>query len=419
VLGSMALNRPTGKKSEGYCKPLLKINSAMESRAVKPPTQLCLEDAALLSLDDKQNQGCRCSRSDVAHSKLPSCCRETPPSLACRSVDKDFKEKEHRLRALSHLFLAPSQYAFQFLQVDSCSDPQKCKAQLITAIATQGAPSAGSSTLMWEWTTRYRVRFQDAAKSRQWEWYADEDGQTKKALKAKVFSGGISPDVVAKHYFGVPFHANSVRLYPSCWVGRSMALRVEVFARVQEFSFKKLRKALESADEREVTEIEQQNLGDANDGGAGNTVKNTVQDTSQQILKTIADDPTPTPTPSPTPTSIPTPVAKKAAADVFAAIPKLCDVVKKATSDAFKQWSLGLGGSGTVYITPKERIKINATSVTVQAFQRRVVKGAGLLVKQLICFATNAKSRQQCCVFKRTKKLGTTWPTQAYETLML
>ena len=57
------------------------------------------------------------------------------------------------------------------------------------------------------------------------------------------------------------------------------------------------------------------------------------------------------------------------------------------------------------------------------AYQRRKVKGGGLLVKQLLCYRelndANLDSPEKCCVNKASEQLVSIWPSQALETKLM
>jgi len=96
-----------------------------------------------------------------------------------------------------------------------------------------------------------------------------------------------------------------------------------------------------------------------------------------------------------------------------------CDDILSATYESFKKWTLGMAGSGAIYQTSKQKITVGSTEYTFQAYQRRVVKGAGLLEKRLVCFKTKTDQDESCCVGKDSELLGAIWPEQTIETKLL
>jgi len=120
---------------------------------------------------------------------------------------------------------------------------------------------------------------------------------------------------------------------------------------------------------------------------------------------------------------------------------------------SFAKWTDGLDGSGAVFQSPAVDIKVGAGAFRFKAFQRRVIKNKGMLIKKLICrdalrpgmkTAKKKKKKQSgeeedlgesaelsdeqlelmevgggattCCVSKNSTTVGGHWPEQKVET---
>jgi len=442
------------------------------------------------------------------------------------------------------LYLSPSEYSSQYLQIDLCSLREdapdcsdtcmhelglkstlgcgevndrcpscSCKPQHITAIATQGNP-LGSSTIESEWVSEYLVSFLMAGENgkEQWRFYSSQ-GTTDSMVHAKILQGGVSKDDVYKNYFTSPVLAKAVRIHPVCWYGRAMSLRVELFQCLNEFSWKGLEENLASTGVgsfKHTTDTDKR-LGEGRRGGAflstqgsftlsaGNRAGNSerqldlgssnrtegssnpvaaAEATTEAVESNQTDG-------SSNPSdnfleSLATEVGKvnrgvnrskkkkgagdsaggkeqqdkrkqQAAADraasqkqqptggkgaaraatgaVEAAESQLplspkpmvpCSDILKATAPAFELWTLGMGGSGAIYQTFGHEVYFGGKMYAFSAYQRRVVAGAGLLQKQLVCYRlVNSTEQETCCVGKNSKPLYDHWPQQSLETKLL
>jgi len=103
------------------------------------------------------------------------------------------------------------------------------------------------------------------------------------------------------------------------------------------------------------------------------------------------------------------------------------------TATSFSAWTDGLDGGGGVFQSDTVDIKVNGDVYAFKAFQRRVVRGRGLLTKQLVCFKRKKQAntdkavhqlgeasaaQEQCCVSKSSSPFGKEWPAQSIETKM-
>jgi len=394
-------------------------------------------------------------------------------------------------------YLLPAQYSSQYLQIDLCSLLEDkhgcadtglekmgkksavgcsnaevlkdcpscaCKPQYITAIATQGS-SFGSSVQEEEWVSGYLVSYLmhgEDGKER-WKFYS-EQGPTHLMTKATVLPGGSSKDDVRKNFLAAPVLAKAIRIHPTCFYGRAISLRVELFQCLNDFSWKGLEEEMLSkgsiGQKSNILKSEVRRLGEGRRGGrsmstqgsftisSGNRAGNSERQLdlgSSQLTDTV--DPLQSKLKSDLLVlqSKTTTVAKSAtreAADLTKTAAKVnttargvdesatgqpalplqstlqCTDILKATASAFEQWTLGMGGSGAIYQTAAHEIKLGNKKYVFHAYQRRVVSGAGLLQKQLVCYV-EGKLPEACCVGKSSKALAGTWPQQSLETKLM
>jgi hypothetical protein len=284
-------------------------------------------------------------------------------------------------------YLTPDEFHRQYLQVNLGM------VHHITAIATQGDPSTKS------WVSQYRLRFSRAEEPEAdtWRWYSKNHSATTNITMSSPLPGNDDPTHVKKAYLEKPIQAQWLRIYPECWSGNSMVLRMELYGCLHEFNFSSLVARMR-------TESKPQ-----------------------------------------------------------------CGVILDTSRASFDKWSLGMGGSGAIYQTPSQKLTLGgaggqlgaspgqgaspgaggASSYIFKGYQRRQVKGAGLLIKQLMCYkklsapiqpksfgkaqtpnalggtktmeATGAQAMGdlKCCVSKRSMKLDVIWTDQELQTTLL
>lgn len=253
---------------------------------------------------------------------------------------------------------------------------------------------------------------------------------------ATILKGGTGKDDIHKNFFASALSATSIRVHPMCWFGRAMALRVEVFQCLNEFTWKSLETTLAVKATKDATELGESShnqLSQANYQGlsqgrrgeglvvsegsfemeAGNRAGNSEDD--EDDMGSGLDSATAVPKASPEKLVI---EARTATQKAESGSMPSCSVILEATKSAFEQWTLGMGGSGAIYQTEAHRISVGGKEYTFHAYQRRVVSGAGLLQKRLVCYTTG-EGKEFCCVGKDSKALAGVWPQQVLQTKLM
>jgi len=368
-----------------------------------------------------------------------------------------------------------------------------CTLQSVTAVATQGNP-AGQDLKEHEWVSDYFVSYLTIGKDgrERWMFYSSGGGSAVEMTAATILRGGSSKDDVQKNFFEVKLSAKAIRIHPMCWVGRSMALRVEVFQCLQEFSWKNLQAKLGLSASKALA----RNTDATNEMARNATFTNATNEMARNATSADATNETAR---NATSTDATNEMARNAtSADATnetrgmsqgrrggggqcmsmgffnmlssnragnseddededvrlgeAAIQmaetnmranqkvvggdkvgereqvhenesaeyKLtCNTILAATAGSFDKWTLGMGGSGAVYQTEAKKIMVGSKEYTFHAYQRRVVQGAGLLQKGLVCFTSPDTNMESCCVKKHSEMLATIWPQQILETKLM
>merc|ERR1712216_342507 len=71
-----------------------------------------------------------------------------------------------------------------------------------------------------------------------------------------------------------------------------------------------------------------------------------------------------------------------------------CGKIMSRARPSFLKWTDGKDGSGVAFQTDGKDISVNGVTQTFRAYQKRVIRGKGLLIKQLICFDPKTGSKK-------------------------
>jgi hypothetical protein len=398
---------------------------------------------------DEESAACS-HHHDSAARKCTPCARDHATGTMKTTCKAAWKRRKQHCRTLKKEYGCSHQLSEQKKKIykpfnartvaDICPSCH-CRQQKITAVAIQGDAKSEA------WVSRFRISYyQEGPNGKgKWKFYKEPVvsqsvkestsplaystfGANKDSLATATSITGVSNNYyVKKTYLALPFMAKKIRFHPECWYSNTMAMRVEVYSCLHDFNWSPLQKLIGKANkqkkapntakkgetakeltkeaEKATVAAEKQPSSQPSAGAAAGSGAAAKELTKEAEKATVAAEKQPSSQPSVLEDSLGQ-SDKMNAQVILKTMTKLsCKHFIEHSRIPFQEWNLGMSGSGSIYQTLKKKIQVNGDTWTFVGYQRRVVQGAGLLQKQLLCYIKPGEVKEKCCVSKNSRQL--------------